>query len=150
SVDVAGNVESVKSETIKIDKTAPVLAGLNNITAQLQSFSGAVVTYNPTASDATSGIVSFSVTPGSGSTFGPGTTTVTVKATDEAGNTTTGTFTVTVLHVGVDASGNLLILGTNGADNITTSSCGNKVTVTGTDKDGTYTVTGRIIAYLGD
>jgi len=57
---------------------------------------GAVVTWdNPQATD-NCGVPVVTCTPPSGSTFPKSTTTVTVAATDEAGNVTTGSFTVTV------------------------------------------------------
>ncbi|MGC8952805.1 HYR domain-containing protein, partial [Chloroflexus sp.] len=46
--------------------------------------------------DAVSGAVAVTCTPASGSTFPLGTTTVTCTATDAAGNTASGSFTITV------------------------------------------------------
>ena len=56
------------------------------------------MTFAPTATDETSGVASLTSSPASGSTFALGTTMVTVTATDNAGNTSTGTFTVTVVQ----------------------------------------------------
>src|SRR5262249_27601607 len=57
---------------------------------------GAAVTYAVSSSDNCPGVV-HSCSPASGSTFPIGSTTVTCTATDLAGNSTTKTFTVTVL-----------------------------------------------------
>ena len=67
------------------------------ITVEATSAAGASVTFQATATDVVSGNlpVSYSINPGS--TFPLGTTTVTASATDAAGNTATGTFTVTVV-----------------------------------------------------
>ena len=60
------------------------------------SAAGAVVTFSATASDNTDGSVPVTCTPPSGSTFTLGSTVVTCSAHDVAGNTSTGSFTVTV------------------------------------------------------
>ncbi|MGH9281612.1 MAG: HYR domain-containing protein, partial [Acidimicrobiales bacterium] len=57
---------------------------------------GAVVSFAPTATDVVDGSRPVACTPASGSTFALGTTTVTCTATDEAGNTATRSFGVTV------------------------------------------------------
>jgi hypothetical protein len=67
-----------------------------NIVVPAQGASGAVVTYTTSATD-DSGGVTVTCVPPSGSTFPIGTTTVTCTATDAANNTTSGSFTVTVL-----------------------------------------------------
>jgi YVTN family beta-propeller protein len=94
--DVAGNVESDKTVDILLDTTAPAVTVPANMTVNATSPSGAVATFTPTATDATSGVASLTSSPASGSTFPLGTTTVTVTATDTAGNTSTASFTVTV------------------------------------------------------
>jgi hypothetical protein len=94
--DLAGNVSTV-SNTLKItyDSIAPTVVPPANVTAEATSSLGATVTYAAaTVTDASPTTVSYSKP--SGSTFAIGTTTVTVTATDLAGNTTTATFTVTV------------------------------------------------------
>jgi hypothetical protein len=97
SVDNAGNEETHLFLAVHIDKTAPTLTLPANITAEATSPAGAVVAYSDSASDDSgSGVAAFSSTPVSGSTFALGTTTVAVTATDFAGNTRTGSFTVTV------------------------------------------------------
>ena len=94
--DVAGNIEGDRTIVIRLDKTAPALTVPANMTVNATSPSGAVVTFTPTATDATSGVASLSTSPASGSTFPIGTTTVTAAAVDIAGNTATGTFDVIV------------------------------------------------------
>lgn len=79
----------------KGDTTPPVLMLPSNMTVAATSASGAVVKYTATATDNLPG-VTVACTPASGSAFPLGTTTVTCTATDAAGNTTTGSFTVTV------------------------------------------------------
>jgi hypothetical protein len=93
--DAAGNTTSA-SFTIKVvDTTAPAIAVLANQTLEATSASGAVATFNATATDAV-GVTSLTASKASGSTFPLGTTTVTLTAKDAAGNTSTGSFTVTV------------------------------------------------------
>jgi hypothetical protein len=60
-----------------------------------------VVNYLTSASDVVSGPAATTSVPASGSTFGLGTTTVNVSATDAGGNVGTGSFTVTVVDTTV-------------------------------------------------
>ena len=101
------------------DNTPPVLSCPADITAEATSGSGALVSYPPaTATDAVSTpIVIYSVP--SGSLFPLGMTTVTVTATDTAGNASTCSFDVTVPPPNTP-SGN----------NITVSPPGSETTVT--------------------
>jgi hypothetical protein len=79
------------------DTTGPVLTVPSNITAQATSAAGAMVTYPAaTATDIVTAAPVISYSPPSGSVFALGATTVTVTATDGAGNISTATFTVTV------------------------------------------------------
>ncbi|HEY0139444.1 MAG TPA: HYR domain-containing protein [Thermoanaerobaculia bacterium] len=68
----------------------------SGITVEATSSAGAVVTYEALAHDDHDGEVSIACTPGSGSTFPIGMTTVTCSATDSRNATSTGTFKVTV------------------------------------------------------
>ncbi len=96
---------NIKSATFSLgggDTTAPVLQDpIANVTVTLPTNSTATsttVTFpTPTATD-DSGTVTVTTSPASGAVFPIGTTTVDVTATDGAGNTDTGSFTVTVLH----------------------------------------------------
>lgn len=79
-----------------LDTTPPTLHLPANMTVEATGASGAVVTFTATADDANPAQPVVSCTPASGSTFGLGTTAVNCSATDAAGNTATGSFTVTV------------------------------------------------------
>jgi hypothetical protein len=68
----------------------------SNIVVQATSSAGAVVNYTVTARDDTDTNVTVVCNPPSGSTFPIGTTTVTCTATDDAGNMSRCSFTVTV------------------------------------------------------
>lgn len=76
------------------DTTFPVLSGLSPITVDVNGVGSAAVTYSPTATDA--GPVPVVCSPTSGSVFPIGSSTVNCSATDGAGNTTNGNFSVTV------------------------------------------------------
>jgi hypothetical protein len=95
--DAAGNT-TTGSFTITVqDTAAPALTVPTNIVAEATSASGTAVTYAAaTATDAV-GVTSLTYSAASGSTFALGATAVTVTAKDAAGNTTTGSFTVTVM-----------------------------------------------------
>jgi hypothetical protein len=88
-------LSNLASVTVKIDLTAPTLK-LSSLTVNATGPSGAVVSYSASASDSLSGLNTFSCTPPSGSAFPLGTTTVSCSATDKAGNSASGTLTVSV------------------------------------------------------
>jgi large repetitive protein len=81
---------------VNCDTTPPQLSLPADVTAEATSSAGAVVTYTATASDANPTNPTVTCSKASGSTFALGTTTVNCSATDAAGNTGTGSFTVTV------------------------------------------------------
>ena len=95
ATDAAGNVEPIQQRTWLVDTTPPVLSLPGPITVAATGPDGAVVTYTASASDAVI-LRDSSFTPASGSLFPVGTTTVVANALDFAGNTVTGSFTVTV------------------------------------------------------
>ncbi len=98
--DNAGNTASA-SFTVKVqDTTPPTISGVPaNITAEATGPSGAAVTYsNPTATDLVSGTVPVTCTIASGSTFPLGTTTVNCSASDNAGNTASASFKISVIY----------------------------------------------------
>jgi hypothetical protein len=74
----------------------PTLAPLSPINVDATGPGGAVVTYTAVATDIVDAHPTITGTPTSGSTFAIGTTTVTLTATDAAGNSSTATFTVHV------------------------------------------------------
>jgi len=84
------------SVTIKRDLTAPVLTLPGNINTPVTGSGGAVVSFTVAANDALTGLVTPVCSPTSGSTFTVGTTTVNCTATDPAGNSSSGSFTVTI------------------------------------------------------
>lgn len=89
-------LDDVSLDASVLDTTAPVIT----VTPATQTIeatgpSGASATFGATANEPLSG--SISCTPASGSTFALGATTVTCSATDIAGNTGSGSATVTVV-----------------------------------------------------
>ena len=94
ATDASGNSSTSSFNVTVADTTAPVLTVPANQTAEATSAAGAPVTFAASATDAVGATVAYSKAPGS--VFPVGTTTVTVTATDAAGNSTTGSFTVTV------------------------------------------------------
>ncbi|WP_405198558.1 tandem-95 repeat protein [Christiangramia sp. LLG6405-1] len=98
--DAAGNTSECSFDIIVTDDQAPELEALENITVNNDAgICGAIVTYEaPTATDNCE-LAEVTLTDGmeSGSEFPIGTTTVTYTATDNAGNTSNSSFTVTVI-----------------------------------------------------
>jgi alpha-L-fucosidase len=78
------------------DKTLPVVTLPSSMTVATNNPAGAIVNFNVTATDAVSGTLIPTCTPSSGSLFAPGVTSVQCSASDLAGNTSTGSFTITV------------------------------------------------------
>jgi hypothetical protein len=96
ATDAAGNTGSDTFDVTVVDTTGPDLTLPTNITTGATSAAGATVNFTATANDLVDGPVTVDCTPPSGSTFAPGTTPVNCSASDAAGNTTNGSFTVTV------------------------------------------------------
>jgi len=81
------------------DTTAPAFGTLPDITVPPTSNAGAIVTFGPFyATDLVDGSILGTPSPASGSTFAPGSTLVTVSATDTSTNTGYGYFHVNVLY----------------------------------------------------
>lgn len=95
--DAAGNTSTGSFTVTVTDGTAPVLAGIQDITAIAGPDGKATPTWTVTATDDVDLNPTVSCSPHSGSAFGFGQTTVTCTATDAAGNASTGSFRVTVL-----------------------------------------------------
>jgi hypothetical protein len=96
ATDAAGNTASVSVHVTVQDTTAPTLGLTADQVLAATSPDGAVATFNPVATDIVDGNVVVHCTPTSGSTFPIGTTVVTCSATDQAGNTTHGSFSINV------------------------------------------------------
>ena len=94
--DGAGNTANCTQTVTIQDNVAPVISCPSNITLFASAgLCGAVATYFPTATD-NCNLNTLSTNPASGSTFPLGLSTVTVTATDIAGNVSTCTFDVLV------------------------------------------------------
>ena len=98
ATDASGNTSSPGTFDVTVrDSTPPSLTVPGPITAEATSGGGAVVTFSASATDALDASPTVSCSPGSGSTFGLGTTTVSCTASDHSGNTSSPkTFTVKV------------------------------------------------------
>jgi hypothetical protein len=93
--DSRGNTSSTSLTVTVQDTTAPAITVPANQVLEATSAAGAVATFAATATDAV-GVTSLTYSSASGSTFPLGPTTVTVTARDAAGNTSSGSFTITV------------------------------------------------------
>lgn len=113
-------VSSLSPFMVLRPNTAPALQLPANIVAEATSVAGAHVTFTVTASDAEDGSLTPTCAPASGSVFPLGVATVNCTATDSAGASSSGSFTVTVqvgapriagaiAGKGRDASGNFYV-----------------------------------------
>lgn len=98
--DVAGNTNAASFTLTVEDTIAPVVTVPADIVVNATGQDGAIVTFEATATDATTQNLVVTCAPPSGSPFPVGTTTVTCSATDQYGNTGSSSFTATV--VGAD------------------------------------------------
>jgi hypothetical protein len=98
AIDAAVNKGSNSFTVTVVDTTKPDVQAPANMVIGNTSGSGAdgVVYTGASAEDLVSGNLPVTCTPASGSTFALGSTTVTCKATDAAGNVGTATFTIEV------------------------------------------------------
>lgn len=98
ATDACGNFAECNQLITVNDQIAPVITCSPNITVTTSLGScNATVNYSVTATDNCGGAVSITNVPASGSSFPLGVTTVTSTATDGCGNSSTCTFTITVL-----------------------------------------------------
>ncbi len=98
ATDACGNFAECSQLITVNDQLAPVIICPANVTVTTPLGScNATVNYNLTATDNCAGAVSITNVPASGSSFPLGVTTVTSTATDGCGNSSSCTFTVTVL-----------------------------------------------------
>jgi hypothetical protein len=97
ATDSSGNSSSGSFNVTVVDRTPPNVnvSGVQTWTATGPS--GAAVTYTASATDNVDGNLTPSCSPASGSTFPPGTTTVTCTATDSSGNTGSAGMNVSVV-----------------------------------------------------
>ncbi len=96
ATDAAGNPATGAFKVTVVDSTAPSLNVPGDITLAATSNAGAIVNYTVSANDLVDGAVTPLASHTSGSMFAPGTTLVEITATDAAGNTATGSFSVTI------------------------------------------------------
>ena len=98
--DVGFGLHNIYARTFTVPLTAdsdpPVLVLPPDRTVDATSPAGTVATYTASATDAVDPSPTLTCAPASGSLFAIGTTTVACTATDAAGNTATGSFTVAV------------------------------------------------------
>jgi hypothetical protein len=99
AADTRGNADSATFHITVQDTTAPKLTLPADISTTAASALGAKATYIATAADLVDSAPKVTCTPGSGSTFAPGVTTVTCTATDATGNSSAAqTFKVNVAY----------------------------------------------------
>jgi hypothetical protein len=98
ATDASGNQSTGSFSVVVRDTADPVLSGVpGDLSVTTSNPSGAAVSWSaPTANDSVSGRLDVTCSPGSGSTFPVGTTTVRCTATDGAGNAASASFVVTV------------------------------------------------------
>jgi hypothetical protein len=96
ATDASGNESTATQQITVVDTAKPVLTLPGNITVDATNPGGAIVSYVASATDTVSGAVAVMCSQPSGSMFAIGTTIVACAATDAAGNTASGSFTVLV------------------------------------------------------
>jgi HYR domain len=98
ATDASGNTSSAQTFNVTVhDTTPPTLSIPGNQTVDATGASGATVTFSASASDAVDPSPTVSCTPSSGSTFPLGTTNVTCTAKDGSNNSSSQSFSVTVV-----------------------------------------------------
>ena len=107
ATDAAGNTGSASFSITVEDTSAPALTVPGDLTAEATGQLGAPVTFEATATDVVDGPVAVSCTPASGAAFALGETTVLCTTEDSRGNSTSTSFTVTVVDTTPPAMPNL-------------------------------------------
>jgi hypothetical protein len=97
AIDAAGNAATATRTVAVVDTTAPTIVCPANQVITQTNCAGGVVFVEPTASDNCDGNVTVTCVPASGAQLGPGTHTIVCTATDDAGNSSSCSFTVTVV-----------------------------------------------------
>jgi hypothetical protein len=96
ATDSHGNTGSADFDITVQDTTPPVVTVPADMTVEATGPSGATVSFTATAEDLVDGAITPTCTPASGGTFPLGTTNVVCTATDNAGNTGSADFDITV------------------------------------------------------
>ncbi len=96
ATDDAGNTSSGSFNVTVVDTTAPTVTTPDQ-TIEATGPTGAIAVFTPTATDAVDATPTVVCVPASGSAFPLGLTPVSCTATDDAGNTSNGSFNVTVV-----------------------------------------------------
>jgi hypothetical protein len=105
--DDAGNQSTVSFVVQVVDTGAPILSVPANMSVTTPDSSGATATFLVVAVDAVDPNPQVTCAPTSGSLFPVGTTTVNCTASDAAGNTSSGSFTVTVVQSSTSTAGHM-------------------------------------------
>ncbi len=95
--DLAGNRSARSFDVVVVDRTAPTIQPLPNLTAEAISSYGALVDFKPAATDIVDGDVTPVCTPAPHSAFRLGVTTVSCTAKDAHGNSSSAHFDVNVV-----------------------------------------------------
>lgn len=98
ATDDSGNSSSSSFDITVVDTTAPSLVLPADIAEPAANASGAVVTYSVSALDLVDASPTVICSPASGTMFPLGITTVNCTATDDSGNSSSGSFTVAVQY----------------------------------------------------
>jgi hypothetical protein len=105
ATDGHGNTGTGSLTVTVVDTTPPALTLPADITENATSASGNTISFSASATDLVDGSVPVACVPPSGSSFAITTTTVTCTTTDSEGNTSTGSFSVTVVNTPPVAGG---------------------------------------------
>ena len=97
ATDDAGNSATGYFDVNVVDTTPPALTLPSDMTLEATGPSGAAASFAATANDLVDGDIPVDCTPDSGEMFSLGATLVNCSSTDAAGNTASGSFTVTVV-----------------------------------------------------